>query len=169
MTFHSSPSLTFFFDTKHIVASNEDLDSSSSRSNRNDQEEKKFCLENYSRDRPWSDDLNVSTSKLWLPDTWQLIFPVVILRITLRTLSSMSRPILQQYLWSIQTSCTSSASCLLSLSLSSYPLKTFWTFWGLHQSDYLSWSNFSVSIINVLFSTYNLSTTSQKINWNTHV
>ena len=81
----------------------------------------------------------------------------------------MSRPILQQCLWAILSSCACLASCLLPLSLSSYPMKSFRTFRGLHQSDHLSWSNFSVSVINGLFSKYNLSSTCQKINWNTHM
>ena len=49
------------------------------------------------------------------------------------------------------------------------PLKSFWTFRRPHQSVRLSWSNFSVSVTNGLFSKYNLSPTSQKINWNTHM
>ena len=126
-------------------------------------------LEIFHRVRSWPHDFDVFTSNLWLQDTWEQTIPSVISCITLWAYSSMSRRILQQCLWSILPSCACLASCLLPLSLSSYPMKSFRTFRGLHQSDRLSWSNFSVSVINGLFSKYNLSSTFQKINWNTHM
>ena len=129
----------------------------------------KSSLEIYPRVRSWSHDFDAFISNLWPPDTWERTIPSVVLCITLWAYSSMSRPILQQCLWSILPSCACLASCLLPLSLSSYSMKSFRTFRGLHQSDRLSWSNFSVPVINGLFSKFYLSSTFQKINWNTHM
>ena len=169
MTFFSSPSSSFFY-TKNIFAS---FVGDLSRDHRVPIEmttyNGKSSLEIYPRVRSWSHDFDPFISNLWPPDTWERTIPSVVLCITLWAYSSMSRRILQQCLWSILPSCACLASCLLPLSRSSYPMKSFRTFRGLHQSDRLSWSNFSVSVINGLFSKYNLSSTFQKINWNTHM
>ena len=169
MTFFSSPSSSFFLKQRIYSRPSSEI---SSRDHRVPIEmttyNGKSSLEIYPRVRSSSHDFDAFISNLWPPDTWQRTIPSVFLCITLWAYSLMSRPILQQCLWSILPSCACLASCLVPLSLSSYPMKSFRTFRGLHQSNCLSWSNFSVSI-NGLFSKYNLSSTFQKINWNTHM
>ena len=95
--------------------------------------------------------------------------PSVISCITLWTYSSMSRSILQQWLWSILSSCACLVSCLLPLSLSSYPMKSFRTFsWTSSIRPFVLIELFSLCHQRILLKFY-LSSTFQKINWNTHM